>query len=109
VGPPVKIKTLFHGHYPRLQDIIAKKWSVIPTQEKADQVDLVVRTTEPEIADTLNNRQTEIANTLNNEQTEEDLIISEAIEKVITKELDAEANPANSETFMDAREAIMKQ
>jgi len=28
---------------------------------------------------------------------------------VITEELDVEANPANSETFMEAHEAILKQ
>jgi len=54
-------------------------------------------------------KQTEIANTPENEQTEEDLIINEAIEVVITEELDAEANPTNSETFMEACEAITKQ
>ncbi len=67
-----------------------------PHSEKADQVDLVVR-------------QTEIADTPENEQTEEDLIITEAIEVVITKELDVEANPTNGETFIEAREAITKQ
>jgi hypothetical protein len=40
---------------------------------------------------------------------EEDLIINEAIEAVITKSLDAEANPANSETFLEAREVVTKQ
>jgi len=75
---------------------LKKKWGIIPTQEKADQVDLVVR-------------QTEIADTPENEQTEEDLIITEAIKAVITEELDVEANPTNGETFMEAREAVMKQ
>ena len=41
--------------------------------------------------------------------SEEDLIVQEAIESVITEELDAEANPANGKTFMEAREAITKQ
>jgi hypothetical protein len=39
---------------------------------------------------------------------EEDLIISEAIKVVITKELNAETNSANGKTFIEAREAIMK-
>ncbi len=92
----MKIETLFHGCYPSLHDALKKKWGIIPTQEKANQVDLVVR-------------HTEIADTPKNEQTEEDLIIMEAIKVVITEELDAEANPTNGETFMEAREAIMKQ
>jgi len=41
--------------------------------------------------------------------TKEDLIIREAIKVVITKELNAEANSANSETFMEAHEAVTKQ
>jgi len=80
IGPPVKIKTLFHGRYPSFCDALKKKWGIIPTQEKADQVDLVMK-------------QMEIANTPENEQTEEDLAINEAIEAVITEELDAEAYP----------------
>ena len=40
---------------------------------------------------------------------EEDLIIQEAIKMVITEELDVEANPNNSETFMEACEAVTKQ
>ncbi len=96
IGPPVKIETLFHGHYPSFCDALKKKWGIIPTQEKADQVDLVVK-------------QMEIANTPENKQTEEDLIINEAIKVVITEELNAEANPANGETFMEARKAITRQ
>ncbi len=96
IGPPVKIETLFHGHYPLFHDALKKKWGIIPTQEKADQVDLVVK-------------QIEIANTPENERTEEDLIINEAIKVVITEELNAEANPANGESFMEAREAVTKQ
>src|SRR5216683_822165 len=41
--------------------------------------------------------------------SEEDLIIQEAIEVVITEELNAEANLANGETFMEARKAVTKQ
>ncbi len=41
--------------------------------------------------------------------TEEDLIIREAIEVVIIKELDVEANPANGELFMKACKAVTKQ
>ncbi len=67
---------------------------IIPTQEKADQVDLVIRQTKVTESQPI---------------TEEDLITREAIEAVITKELNAEANPANSETFMEAHEAITKQ
>ncbi len=96
IGPPVKIETLFHGCYPSFRDILKKKWGIIPTQEKADQVDLVVK-------------QMEIADTPKNEQTEEDLIIGEAIKVVITEELDAEAYPTNSETFMEAHEAVTKK
>ncbi len=40
---------------------------------------------------------------------EEDLIIQEAIEAVITKELNVKANPTNGETFMEAHEAVTKQ
>ncbi len=96
IGPHVKIETLFHRHYPSFCDALKKKWGIIPTQKKADQVDLVVK-------------QTEIADTPENEQTEEDLIINEAIKAVITEELDVEANPTNGETFMEAHEAITKQ
>ena len=41
--------------------------------------------------------------------SEEDLIVQEAIKAVITESLDVEANPANGETFMEARKAITKQ
>ena len=51
----------------------------------------------------------EIADTPENEQTEEDLIINEAIKVVITKELDAEANLTNGETFMEAHKAVTKE
>jgi len=91
----VKIETLFHGHYPTLQEALKKKWGIIPTQEKADQVDLVVR-------------QTEVTELEPLPTSEEDLIIQEAIEVVITKELNAEANLANGETFMEAHKAITK-
>ncbi len=95
IGPPVKIETLFYGHYPTLQEALKKKWGIIPTQEKADQVDLVVR-------------QTEVTELEPLPTSEEDLIIQEAIEVVITKELNAEANLANGETFMEAHKAITK-
>src|SRR6266853_3686538 len=77
LGPLVKIKTLFHRCYPTLREALKKKWGIIPTQEKADQVDLVIK-------------QTEVMEPL----SEEDLIIQEAIEVVITEELNAEANLA---------------
>jgi hypothetical protein len=106
--PPVKIKTLFYGQYPRLRNLLEKKWgvlshTVIPTQDKPDQVNLVVRQTE------FTEPEPEIADTLNNGHTEEDLIIHEAIEAVITENLNAEANSVISETFLEAREAVMKQ
>jgi hypothetical protein len=104
-----------------------EKNGVIPTQQKPDQVDLLVRRTEIadthnnglsteiadtsknrqliEIADTLKNGHMEIANTPKNGQNEEDLI-NEAIEVVITEELDAEANSVNGEIFMEAKEAV---
>src|SRR6267154_1414197 len=66
----------------------------MPTQEKADQVDLVVRQTEVTEPEPL---------------SEEDLIVQEAIEAVITKSLDAEANSANSETFMEACKPVIKE
>ncbi len=90
----MKIETLFYGWYLTLCEALKKKWGITLTQEKANQIDLVVRQSEiMEPKPTL----------------EEDLIIQEAIEAVITKELNAEANPANSETFMEAQEAITKQ
>ncbi len=94
IGPTMKIETLFHGCYPILCEALKKKWGIIPTQEKADQVDLVVK-------------QTEITEPL--PTLEEDLIIREAIKAVITEELDVEANPTNGETFMEACKAITKQ
>jgi len=92
IGPAVKIETLFHGHYPSFCKALKKKWGIVPTQEKADQVDLVIK-------------QTEVTEPL----SEEDLIVQEAIKTVITKELNAEANPANGETFMKAHKAVTKQ
>jgi hypothetical protein len=121
-GPAINMETLLHARNPRLREILANKWgvlnSIIPTQEKADQVDLVVRHTE--IAETLNNRHTEIAKTLNNRhmeivetpkngQTEEDLIVHEAIEAVIMEMLDAEANSSYGETIMEAKRSVMNK
>jgi len=88
----VKIETLFHGCYPTLHKALKKKWGIVPSQEKADQIDLVVRETK-----------------VMEPTTEEDLIIQEAIKAVITKELDAEAYPANGETFIEACKAVIKQ
>jgi hypothetical protein len=76
---------------------MARKWGVIPTQDKPDQIDLVVRSTEPEV--------TPKAETT----PEEDLIINEAIEEYVIENLDVEANPANSDISMEAREAIIQQ
>src|SRR5713101_1514321 len=72
IEPAVKIKTLFYRHYPTLCEALKKKWGIVPTQEKADQVDLVVK-------------QMEVMEPL--PISEEDLIIQEAIKVVITKEL----------------------
>jgi len=94
IGPPVRIETLFYGCYPTLYKALKRKWGIIPTQEKANQVDLVTR-------------QTEVMEPLST--TEEDLIIREAIKVVIAKELDVEVKLANSETFMEACEAITRQ
>jgi hypothetical protein len=62
------METLLHVRNPRLKEMLANKWgilnSIIPTQEKANQVDLVVRHTE--IAKTLNNGHMEIVETPNN-------------------------------------------
>ena len=95
------------------------KWgvlnSVVPIQEKPDQVNLVVRHTEIantlnnrliEIVETPNNRQKEIAETPNNGQTEEDLITNKAIKAVITEELNAEANSLYGETVMEAKQSM---
>jgi len=43
IGALVKIETLFHGQYPTLCKALKRKWGIIPTQEKANQVDLVIR------------------------------------------------------------------
>jgi hypothetical protein len=95
------------------------KDGIIPTQQKANQVDLLVW--KSEIANTLKNGQTmeiadtskngqimEIADTPNNGHNEEDLV-NEAIEAVITEELNAEANPVNGEIFIEAKEAVTQE
>jgi hypothetical protein len=111
VGPAIKMETLLHARNPRLREMLANKWgvlnSIIPTQEKADQVDLVVR--QVEIAETLNNGHAEIAETLNNGQTEEDLIVHEAIKAVIIETLDVEANLSYGETTMEAKRSVMNK
>jgi hypothetical protein len=57
IGLTIKMEMLLHARNPGLREMLANKWgilnSIIPTQEKADQVDLVVRRTK--IAETLNN------------------------------------------------------
>jgi hypothetical protein len=111
IGPTIKIEMLLHARNPHLREMLANKWgvlnSIIPTQEKADQVDLVVRCTE--IAKTLNNRHTEIVETPKNRQTEEDLIVYEAIEAVIIETLDAEANLSYGETIIEAKRLVMNE
>ena len=84
------------------------KNGVIPTQQKPDQVDLVVRQVHAEIANTHNNGHKEIADTPKNGHNEE-VLICEAIETVITEELDAVANPVNGEIFMEAKEAVTQR
>ena len=62
------MEMLLHAKNPHLREMLANKWgvlnSIIPTQEKADQIDLVIR--QIEIAETLNNRHMEIVKTFNN-------------------------------------------
>jgi hypothetical protein len=74
IGPKVKMETMLHARNPCLQEMLANKWGVfnstILTQDKPDQVDLVVRNTE--IAKALNNRQImKIAKTPNNRHESE--------------------------------------
>jgi hypothetical protein len=111
IGPAINMKTLLHARNPHLREMLASKWgvlnSIIPTQEKADQVNLVVR--HAEIAETLNNGHAEIVETPKNGQTEEDLIIHEAIEVVIMETLDAEANSSYGETIMEAKKSVMSK
>jgi hypothetical protein len=110
IGPVINMETLLHARNPCLREMLANKWgvlnSVIPTQEKADQVDLVVRRIE--IAETLNNGHTEIVETPKNGQTEEDLIVRKAIEVVIIETLDVEANSSYGET-MEAKRSVMNK
>jgi hypothetical protein len=111
IGPEIKMEMLLHARNPHLREMLAKKWgvlnSVVPTQEKADQVDLVVR--HVEIAKTLGNGHMEIAKTPKNGQTEEDLIVREAIKAVIIEMLDAEANSSYGETTMEAKRSVMNE
>jgi hypothetical protein len=105
------MEMLLHARNPCLREMLANKWGVlngtIPTQEKADQVDLVVRHTE--IAKTLNNGHMEIVETPNNRQTEEDLIVHEAIKAVIIETLSAEANSSYGETVIEAKRSVMNE
>jgi len=102
---------LLHARNPCLREMLANKWgmlnSIIPTQEKADQVDLVVRHTE--IAETLNNGCTEIVKTPNNRQTEEDLIVHKAIKAVIIETLNAEAKLSYGETVIEAKRSVINK
>jgi hypothetical protein len=111
IGAAIKMEMLLHARNPRLREILANKWgvlnSIIPTQEKADQVDLVVRHTE--IAETLNNRHMEIVKTPNNGQTEEDLIVHEAIEAVIIETLSVEANSSYDKTVIEAKRSVINK
>jgi hypothetical protein len=109
IGPTIKMETLLHARNPHLREMLANKWgmlnSIIPTQEKANQVNLVVRHTE--IAE--NNRQMERVKTPNNRQIEEDLIVHEAIEVVIIEMLNMEANSSYGETFIEAKGSVMNE
>jgi hypothetical protein len=111
IGPTIKMETLLHARNSHLREILANKWgmlnSIIPTQEKADQVNLVVRHTE--IAKTLNNGHTEIVETPTNGQTEEDLIVHKAIEAVIIETLGVEANSSYGETVIEAKRSVMNK
>jgi hypothetical protein len=111
IGPAINMEALLHARNPCLREMLASKWgvlnSIIPTQEKADQVDLVVR--HVEIAETLNNGHMEIVETPKNGHTEEDLIIHEAIEAVIIETLDVEANSSYGETTMEAKRSVMNK
>jgi hypothetical protein len=111
IGPAINMETLLHARNPHLREMLANKWgvlnSIIPTQEKADQVDLVVRRTE--IAETLNNGHMEINETPKNGQTEEDLVVHEAIEVVIIETLNAEANSSYGETVIEAKRSVMNE
>jgi hypothetical protein len=111
IGPGIKMEMLLHARNPHLREMLANKWgvlnSIIPTQEKANQIDLVVRHTE--IAKTLKNRHTEIVETPNNGQTEEDLIVYKAIEMVIKETLDAEANPSYGKTVIEAKRSFINE
>jgi hypothetical protein len=111
IGPTIKMETLLHARNPHLREMLANKWgvlnSIIPTQEKADQVDLVVRWTE--IAETLNNGHTEIVKTPKNGQTEDDLVVHEAIEAVIIEALNAEEKLSYGETVIEAKGLVMNK
>jgi hypothetical protein len=101
---------MLHARNPRLHEMLANKWGVlnstIPVQDKADQVDLVVRQTE--IANTLNNGHMEIADTPNNGQSEEDLILESAMCKEASQQA-AEAYPSYGEHVLQARKAETKE
>jgi hypothetical protein len=111
MGLGIKIEMLLHARNPHLREMLANKWgvlnSIIPTQEKANQVDLVVR--HVEIAETLNNGHTEIVKTPKNGQSEEDLFINEAIKTVIKETLDVEVNLSYGETVIEAKRSVINK
>jgi len=45
IGPQVKMATPLHAKYPDLHNHLRKRHTVIPTLTKADEIDLVARTT----------------------------------------------------------------
>jgi hypothetical protein len=123
IGLEVKLETMLHTRNPCLREMLANKWGIlnntIPVQDKADQVNLVVRCTEiadtlnngqiAEIADTLNNGQLmEIANTPNNGQPEEDLLIEGPMCEKASQQA-VEANTSFGEYVIEVRKANAKE
>jgi hypothetical protein len=99
VGPKVRMETKLHARNPRLREMLANKWGVlnstIPVQDRADQVDLVVRNAE-------------IAETLNNGHNEEDLLLESAMREEASQQA-AEVNTLYGETVMEARRTVLKK
>jgi hypothetical protein len=111
IGPDIKLETMLHARNPHLYEMLANKWGVlnstVPVQDKADQVNLVVRQTE--IANTLNNGQSiEIADTPNNGHLEEDLLLESTMCEEASQQA-VEANPSYGEYVIQARKAETKE
>jgi hypothetical protein len=118
----MKLETMLHARNPHLHKMLANKWGILNStiliQDKADQVNLVVRQTEIadtlnngqfiEIANTPNNRHIEIADTLNNGQSEEDLILESTMCEEASQQA-AEANLSFGEYVMNIRKVETKE